>query len=505
MRMHKNILGGGHLLGTSGALLALLLGVMLFPAIPDAAQAEGVGTKATLVVHPMLSVELQSAVNCVVMPSQSGAFSACAATLSVSTNNETGYSLYLSTVNGKSTLASLNPSVANTIGAVSGTVEESGFGDNTWGYNLSEGTPSDNLTYQAVPGDSTVQQGFGSEGPTASDTYTLTFGTKVNTSLPSGTYSNQVVVSVVANPGYVVDYFNGISTMQEMTTEVCQTAAANETARLRDTRDGKLYWVAKLADGNCWMTQNLDFDIPADGLNNTNGLAAKTDLLDGTVWDSASGANAPQPTNTTIENVYNSSNYYSTYSFDPGMYVNNDPTAWAYCSNYWNGGSCDNWTNVSNMSPMTEIRDESTNIVDTNNNTYDAHYLAGNYYQFTAATAGTGASVTTNGDNAAGSICPKGWRLPSSGDSNDTNDFYALTTGNSITTGSTLSKAPYYFIPAGYVDFDFLNSAGNNGYYCSSTARSSTYAYFLYFGPGYVYPSRNVLRYVGFSVRCLAR
>ena len=478
--------------------------MILFPVIPDAAQAEEAGTKATLVVHPMLSVELQSAVNFDVMPTQDGAFSSSAATLSVSTNNETGYSLYLSTANGKSTLASLNPSVTNTIGAVAGTVSEDGFGGNTWGYNLSEGTPSGSLTYQAVPSDSTVQQGFGSEGPTASDTYTLTFGTKVNTSLPSGTYSNQVVVSVVANPGYVVDYFNGISTMQEMTTEVCETAAANETARLRDTRDGKLYWVAKLADNQCWMTQNLDFDIPADGLNNTNGLAAKTDLPDGTVWDSTSGANAPQPTNTTIENVYNSSNYYSTYSFDPGMYVNNNPTAWTSCNNYWNGGSCSNWTNVSSMTAMTEERTDGT-IID--GNTYDAHYLAGNYYQWNAAIAGTGGESVTSG-NATGSICPKGWKLPTSGNSNP-GSFGGLTSSYSISNNSAgataLTKSPLYFTPAGYVYSGSLRSAGSSSFYWSSTALSSTYAYDLYFYSDSVSPSNFDYRYYGRSVRCLAR
>ena len=504
-------------------MLALLFGVMLFPAIPDAAQAEEAGTKATLVVHPMLSVELQSAVNFDVMPTQDGAFSSSAATLSVSTNNETGYSLYLSTANGKSTLASLNPSVTNTIGAVTGTVSKDGFGDNTWGYNLSEGTPSGNLTYQAVPGDSTMQQGFGSEGPTARDDYTLTFGTKVNTSLPSGTYSNQVVVSVVANPGYVVDYFNGISTMQEMTTEVCQTAAANETARLRDTRDGKLYWVAKLADGNCWMTQNLDFDIPAGGLTNENGLAAKTDLPEGTVWDSTSGANAPQPTNTTIRNVYNSSNYYSTYSYDPGYYVKSDPDAYSsYCSggSGLNSSSCTSagWVNVG--SGYTALTEEQTNsassssstyevtVVDEDAKTYDAHYLVGNYYQWNAATAGTGGESVTSG-NTTGSICPKGWTLPSRvANSSTGNDFYGLTNAYGIisnTAGATaITQAPLYFSPVGYV-YGSLSYAGYVGSYWSSTAESSDNAYNLYFNSDYVSPSGNYYRYNGRSVRCLAR
>ena len=51
---------------------------------------------------------------------------------------------------------------------------------------------------------------------------------------------------------------------------------AGDTARLKDTRDGKKYTVAKLADGNVWMTQNLRFTgtnlTPAD----TNVASNKT-------------------------------------------------------------------------------------------------------------------------------------------------------------------------------------------------------------------------------------
>ena len=471
---------------------------MLFPATPEAVHAEETGTKATLVVHPMLSMELQSAVSFDVVPTQDGAFSSSAATLSVSTNNETGYSLYLSTANGKSTLASLNPSVTDMIGAVTGTVSEDDFGDNTWGYNLSEGKPSGNLTYQAVPGDSTVQKGFGSEGPTASDTYTLTFGTKVNTSLPSGTYSNQVVVSVVANPAYVPN-LTQISNMQDMTTEICNASTVGQTNRLTDTRDGKLYWVAKLADKQCWMTQNLDLDLSTEtaltpddsdvSANWTPTMSTQTVLVSGDFDDGTDG-------------------YNGVRSFDPSMYANNNPTAWTDCNNYWSGGSCSNWTNVSNMSPMTEIRDESTSIVDTNNNTYDAHYLVGNYYQWNVATAGTGEQATSHDTNATGSICPKGWKLPTSNNSNP-GSFGGLASAYSLrgSAGATaLTKSPLYFIPAGRVDSGSLYGAGDVGWYWSSTADSSTGAYSLAFHPSIVGSSNGGLRrYTGLPVRCLAR
>ena len=501
MRIHK--INQNYLFGAGGVMLAGILGAMLFPAMPEGAHAEDVsqsaGTKVNLTVQPVIAVSAaDNAVSVDVTPTQGGKFEKNATTLSVSTNNETGYSLYLSTANGESTLASLNPSVMNTIGAVSGTVEESDFGDNTWGYNLSEGTPSGNLTYQAVPRDSTVQRGFGSEGPTASDTYTLTFGTKVNTSLPSGTYSNQVVVSVVANPGYIVDYFNGISTMQEMTTEVCETAAANETARLRDTRDNKLYWVAKLKDGNCWMTQNLDLDLSTDTALTPDDSDVSAD------WTPA------MSTQTTLTSGdFSDSN--GVRSFDSGMYVNNSLTSWTNCN--YTSGTCSNWTKVEDetdgtkMVAMSEPRDDGI-IID--GNTYDAHYLAGNYYQWNAATAGTGESATLGGTNVTDSICPKGWKLPTSNNSNF-GSFGGLTTAYGIGSNSdganSLRKSPSYFIPAGHVLSGSLLYAGDYGFYWSSTAYSSnSLAYYLSFSQSGVFPSgTGYTGSLGFSVRCLAR
>ena len=54
--------------------------------------------------------------------------------------------------------------------------------------------------------------------------------------------------------------FNGITTMQQMTADICKNAKENDSAQLTDTRDNKKYWVTKLKDGNCWMTQNLAYN-----------------------------------------------------------------------------------------------------------------------------------------------------------------------------------------------------------------------------------------------------
>ncbi len=54
--------------------------------------------------------------------------------------------------------------------------------------------------------------------------------------------------------------FITITTMQEMTKDICTNAIPGQETKLRDTRDDKIYYVARLADGNCWMTQNLAYD-----------------------------------------------------------------------------------------------------------------------------------------------------------------------------------------------------------------------------------------------------
>ena len=501
MRLHQNKVGGTHLLVGGVSLFTLLiLGAMIVPALPQTAQAEEAESKVSLSVAPVISLSLQDTVAVEVTPTQDGTFSSNTAALSISTNNETGYSLYMATGNGKNTLTSQNPGTSDVISAVNGGengVTSTNFGSNTWGYNLSQDSVSDTTAYKAVPttnGDTAI---ISTESPTEADTYNLTFGTKVDTSLPSGAYSNDVVVSVVANPAFV-PVFDGIQTMQEMTSTICADAAENDTAQLTDTRDGKKYWVTKLADGNCWMTQNLDLDL-------TNGTPL-------TPEDSDVSSDWNPPRTTEQPGTITSANTYTeTYSWDLGMYVKSDPDGYSdYCGGSSIKGLADSsctsagWANVSTMTPM-----EDGNAADViSGSTYNAHYLVGNLYQWNAATAGTGGTISSQ--DATDSICPKGWKLPTSNNSNS-GSFQALMNAYSIssnTAGSTaITQTPLYFSPSGAVDSGSLRNAGRYGFYWSSTAYSSTsYACNLYFSSGSVYPSdgNGRGRYLGFSVRCLA-
>ena len=484
---------GRVLAGTSGAVMVLVLGAMLFPSLPTAVQAEESGSTANLNVESAVAITLPDTVAIDVTPTPDGTFSSSNVNLSVSTNNNSGYALYFATTGDDNHMHSQNQATTETIAPVSGSVTQATFANNTWGYNLraaSEGDANASTQYQAVPtsGDTALK----TTSAPSNDSYNLTFGAKVNTSIPSGTYTNTVAVSVVANPPLVAD-MTSLSTMQEMTPEVCEATEVGTVARLTDARDQKQYWVTKLADGNCWMTQNLDLDL------STSKALTPDDSDVSSNWT---------PTRSTTTSIFSNTTNTEQYSWDPGYWVKSDPDGYSnYCGSSsgitsFNDADCTSagWTNVSSMTPMD---DGTTNTV-ISGNTYNAHYLVGNFYQWNAATAGTGGTITSQ--EATDSICPKGWRLPTSKSSGE---YQALMAAYNITsnTDSTtrITQSPLYFHPSGNVYSGSLRNAGSLGDYWSSTAFSSTnIAYHLYFSSGYVSPSDVSSRYYGFSVRCLA-
>lgn len=269
-----------------------------------------------------------------------------------------------------------------------------------------------------------------------------------------------------------------------MTAEICTKATSGVSKQLRDTRDGKYYWVSKLADGKCWMTQNLDLDL------STSVALTPEDSDVSTNW-SASYATATAVNASTIL-----SNNTGTRSWSLGDYRLKNPTASSDCGYPKNDASqC--------ASQFTTYATPTTANADA-----DAHYILGNHYQWNAATAGTGGTITAG--QASDSICPKGWRLPVS-NTMTAGSFGGLTSAASIgTTVSKLTAAPYYFVRGGIVEQStsrLFNVAGAVGYYWSSTPYSSVNnAYSLDFGyTSNINPSNNYGRYYGLSVRCIAR
>ncbi len=305
-----------------------------------------------------------------------------------------------------------------------------------------------------------------------------------------------------------------------MTPAICKAAEVGTTSPLIDRRDNKSYWVAKLADENCWMTQNLALD-----------LDEQTTPLTSELSDVISDWTPTQPTEHTVPTV-SAGDYTGTRSWNLGEYVLATPQKAVVCNSAPSGGSTDddgnnslrpnqNFNNTSNCTDFQAVDNtwtysEATQGVwngytglvaaDRTTKTYDSHYLIGNYYQFNAATAGTGSS--TGGGDAPSSICPKGWKLPS----NVNGQYHFLignyNIGNNATGVNTLTAAPLYFVRGGNINMTYgvLRHAGSRGYYWTSSVQySALAAHDLYFNVTDVYSMNSDSQYFGFFVRCVAK
>ena len=480
---------------------------MLFaPSIsqPAASATENNSGVSTYATTPTVGISLPTSIDFDdVLPTPSGATTTASADLTITTSDSAGYSLYLYSSDGDNSLrpkiSANTSSIIATAGGVGLTL--SSLEPNTWGYNLGIEAPTDGTTYSAVPTDNStpIQTKDTSDTNSANDTYALSFGAKVDTTIASGAYSDTLTIAVVANPPLVAD-MTSLSTMQEMTPEVCEATEVGTVARLTDARDQKQYWVTKLADGNCWMTQNLDLDL-------STRKALTPD--DSDVTSSWTPPRSTEPAGT----ITSANTNTETYSWDLGMYVKSDPDRYSnYCDDVkgLSDATCTSagWTNVSSMTPMED--GNATDVI--SGSTYNAHYLVGNLYQWNAATAGTGGTITDQ--DATDSICPKGWQLPTSNNSNS-GSFGGLVGSLNSTT---ITQAPYYFNPSGYVGSGSLWNAGFEGDYWSSTAHNHPLtAVSLYFNDNVIAatnpnpytraPEMSIntpTRYDGLSIRCLA-
>lgn len=470
-------------------VLALLLTVVC-PTAKHASADEGTPTAQS--GTSSLGVSLTPAPTMEVQPNTSGLTTATATSqLNITTTDIEKFSVYVSTTNGSNTLVGKYPGNAQVINPVASTSQLSAFSANTWGYSLATSAPTSTTLFSAVPTTNTNPV-LADVIPSGNDNFYLSIGTAIDLSLPTDTYKNEITVSVIATPFIGFDDFNLIY-MQDMTSSIRDELSVGATTQLIDSRDNKKYWVAKLADGNCWMTQNLALDLSTS----VTLTSADTNLPNGVTFTPGY--------NTEKDTTSSTSNYAETrsWSYHDGMLVLNSPNSGKYDGSTSDTMPMSYVTDVSNMSPTYVATGTGTALdpIDEENNAYDAHYLLGNYYMFNAATAGTWAATDGN-ENAPGSICPKGWRLPTSTSSGE---FQALMTtyGMTDSTINALSERPLYFVRGGSVNTGDIVNVGNNGYYWSSTSTSETAAYYLRFSSGHLRPSNYHNQYYGRSVRCL--
>ena len=272
--------------------------------------------------------------------------------------------------------------------------------------------------------------------------FTTTYAVYASSNQHAGTYIGQVKY-VLTHP-YSNDKYKFY--MQEVD-KWKSSLALEQSVQAIDKRDGKKYWVTKLKDGHIWMTQNLDFDIEANTVLNSN----TTDL--NVAYDSSTGQYAE------YNNGYTESNGVIYYT----------PASTATTIDFTDTTVTD-WQN-SNTAPYSANKTDSTEI---------GHASLGNYYNWTAAIASNNSSSLTQNTlsdiskNPKNSICPKGWRLPTISNQSETlagstNEFGRL---NHLYANVSLS--PLSFAKYGYVVSSNLSAFRTVGLYISSTIHSGS-------------------------------
>ncbi|MBQ3310093.1 hypothetical protein IJG73_01475, partial [Candidatus Saccharibacteria bacterium] len=252
----------------------------------------------------------------------------------VSTSNTTGYTLTMADNDTNTALTHTDVTVTDAINSITttpsdpnATTMESNFPTNSWAYGLGDPT-STAQTFFRIPLPSAADTIKTTSAAATDDPTQVTFAAKVDTNLTAGTYQDTVIFS--ATPNYVPRTLTDITTMQQMSSEICAntpTPSVTETnvpeVTLLDVRgkDGtgtienpatgtnqQTYLVRKLADGNCWMAQNLNLNLStAVSLNNTT-----TDLNSKTFWTPAVS------TQTAVGTTWALVGADGIHSFEPG-------------------------------------------------------------------------------------------------------------------------------------------------------------------------------------------
>ena len=343
---------------------------------------------------------------------------------------------------------------------------------NIWGYStsLDSGTTWSNYSGLSSSNSATLLNTNTNNTETGIDSIDFKITAKASNTQPSGTYTGTINFAAVTKhiPITLAEAYtsegktmiNGFYTMQDMTSTICsKVEAIGAQLQVLDIRDNKLYWISKLADNKCWMTQNLD-------------LAGGTKLYSET---------------SDVPNMYpEGQDYYYQLSLSSpsdfskfGVYNSGsilcakDSPCYSYYS----------WpTTIASHDPVTQSTDT------------DADY----------------------------SICPRNWRLPNSrssalGDS----DFYNLAiaygmkkgaaSDTSSATGGNFYKeagpgtSPDFALAGGY-DTPTFQWGGSAGLYWSSTSRNGQ-VYRLGFDKSSVKTTQSTSATGNrrFSVRCLAR
>ena len=355
--------------------------------------------------------------------------------IAVGTNNETGYVLNMSATNTNLVNVADNTKTIPTL-STGTSITETEFRNcttsdclNKWGYSKDSGNyiPFKNIEL------------LSNSERTNNDHTTLRFATKIDYTKPSGQYETNLIFEATANPL--------LDVMQDLNSALCTTSGP---LAVIDSRDNQKYYVQRLADGNCWMLNNLRLGQDKSTtdiiyLNNTDSDVNGSFELKGKLSDGIF-------ISTTIDNindVNDSSQYYCTTDY-------------------------------------------------------------GCYYNWFTSTAGVGDHTTTSG-NVNYSICPKGWTLPTQTQFTSLSTAYnnsataLLVNPTNLPENANGANAPGLLLGGAYGSSG-PNLVGSHGFYWSSTPYPAPqYGYILYHNTSTVFLGNGHYKYAGNAVRCLLK
>jgi hypothetical protein len=175
-----------------------------------AVYADTAATTISSVISPILSVFTTSGtVNVNVVPTGSGAQTIAADTVTISTNDTSGYTLQLGETGAGGTMVSGGNNIPASSGSQASPVAESA---NTWGYRVDSiggfgaGPTSGQasaaigaIKFAAVPATGSPNTIKATSGTASNDTTSVWYGVAANTSQATGTYTNSVTYTATAN------------------------------------------------------------------------------------------------------------------------------------------------------------------------------------------------------------------------------------------------------------------------------------------------------------------
>ena len=127
---------------------------------------------------------------------QSSAFKSSTIALNVSTNNITGATTYISSVDEDTSLNPTDSSVTQKITSIDSSISETSFAPKKWGYRASKTTPSGNFNPIAKLSNADILY---TENNPATVNYNVEFGVKSGPDLLSGSYTKQILFSSITN------------------------------------------------------------------------------------------------------------------------------------------------------------------------------------------------------------------------------------------------------------------------------------------------------------------